>query len=83
MSRKFIIGAIRLYQAGLSPLLPGSCRFMPTCSEYAAQAIERFGAWKGSLLAAKRLLRCHPLGGKGFDPVPTDPQSAESRAGER
>lgn len=73
MIRKLIIGLIRLYQAGLSPLLPASCRFTPTCSEYAAEAVDRFGAWKGSLLAARRLLRCHPLGGKGFDPVPAEP----------
>jgi putative membrane protein insertion efficiency factor len=79
MIRKLIIGAIRLYQAGLSPLLPASCRFTPTCSEYAVVAVERFGPWRGSLLAAKRLLRCHPLGGKGFDPVPAEPGTPESR----
>jgi putative membrane protein insertion efficiency factor len=83
MMRKMIIGAIRLYQAGLSPLLPASCRFTPTCSDYAALAVERFGPWKGSLLSARRLLRCHPLGGKGFDPVPAEPVAPDSAPDDR
>lgn len=83
MIRKSIIGAIRLYQAGLSPLLPASCRFTPTCSEYAAMAVDRFGPWKGCLLAIRRLLRCHPLGGKGFDPVPGDPVAPEAPTDDR
>ena len=65
-----LVGAIRLYQRTLSKLLPPACRFVPSCSEYAAQAIERYGAARGSALAAKRLLRCHPWHRGGADPVP-------------
>jgi putative membrane protein insertion efficiency factor len=61
---------IRGYQAAISPLLPAACRFTPTCSAYAAEAIERYGARRGTWLAARRLLRCHPWGGTGYDPVP-------------
>lgn len=63
-------GLIRLYQLTLSPLLGGSCRFEPTCSSYAIEAIDRHGPAKGVRMAAKRLLRCHPYGGNGYDPVP-------------
>jgi putative membrane protein insertion efficiency factor len=65
-----LIGTIDVYQRVISPRLPPACRFTPTCSQYAREAIERHGARKGSWLAARRLLRCHPLGGKGYDPVP-------------
>jgi len=65
-----LIFAIRLYQMFLSPLLPNSCRFYPSCSSYAMNAIAKFGPLKGSLLAGWRLLRCHPLNDGGFDPVP-------------
>lgn len=65
-----LLFVIRAYQAGISPLLPATCRFSPTCSEYARVAIDRHGAARGSWLAARRLLRCHPLGGRGHDPVP-------------
>ena len=67
---------IRIYQITLSPLLvaiggPGSgCRFQPTCSEYFLQAVETHGAWRGSWLGLKRIGRCHPWGGSGYDPVP-------------
>jgi putative membrane protein insertion efficiency factor len=61
---------IRFYQYAISPLTPPSCRFTPTCSEYAKQAITKHGPAKGLLLAVKRLLRCHPWGGSGYDPVP-------------
>jgi uncharacterized protein len=62
--------AVRVYQLVVSPLLPPACRFLPTCSEYAAEAIERHGAGRGIVLALKRLARCHPWGGSGYDPVP-------------
>lgn len=65
-----LVVLIRIYQRTLSPLLPSACRFTPSCSEYAAQAIERHGAVAGSALAAKRLMRCHPWNPGGFDPVP-------------
>jgi putative membrane protein insertion efficiency factor len=64
------IGLIRIYQWTISPLLPRSCRFAPSCSEYAAEAVARHGVLAGGLLAARRLLRCHPWGGDGYDPVP-------------
>lgn len=60
------------YRGLVSPVLPGSCRFQPTCSTYALDAIRRFGALRGGLLAARRLARCHPWGGFGYDPVPDD-----------
>jgi len=62
--------AVRAYQAGLSPLLGRHCRFEPTCSQYALEALARHGAAKGSALAMWRVLRCHPFGGHGYDPVP-------------
>ena len=63
------IKALRLYQRYLSPLKPASCRFYPTCSEYAVQAIARYGLARGALLAAWRILRCHPFCRGGYDPV--------------
>lgn len=69
--RKIFVLPIRLYQVTLSPLLGGSkCRFQPTCSHYAIGAIEEWGIFKGTWLAARRILRCHPWGGFGYDPVP-------------
>lgn len=61
---------IRFYQVCISPLTPPSCRFTPTCSEYARQAIIKHGPLKGLYLAVKRIMRCHPWGGSGYDPVP-------------
>lgn len=66
------MGLIRLYQLTISPWLGPRCRFEPTCSAYAREAIERFGPWRGGWLALKRILRCHPWGGSGYDPVPED-----------
>ncbi len=69
--KKVLIFLIRCYQRGISPLFPGKCRFRPTCSAYALEAIERYGAWKGGRLALRRLLRCHPFyKGDIYDPVP-------------
>ena len=67
---KFIIGLIRVYKALISPLLPPSCRFHPSCSEYAAQAIRSHGSVAGLALGLVRLLKCHPWHPGGFDPVP-------------
>lgn len=61
---------VRTYQLSLASLWPGSCRFHPSCSAYAMEAIKTHGGWRGGLLAARRLLRCHPFGGAGYDPVP-------------
>lgn len=68
--RGVLIGLIRVYQVLIRPLLPPSCRYTPGCSEYAVEAIRRFGVIGGPLLAAWRLLRCAPWGGWGYDPVP-------------
>ena len=65
-----LIFPIKLYQILISPLLGPSCRFTPTCSKYAVEAIQKHGPMKGSWLAAKRIIRCHPWGGCGHDPVP-------------
>lgn len=65
-----VIGIIRVYQKLLSPLLPPSCRFHPSCSEYMCQAIRKKGLARGIYLGARRLLRCHPWNPGGFDPVP-------------
>ena len=70
MLTRALIGLIRFYQNAVSPWTPPSCRYTPTCSAYARVAIERYGAGRGGWLALKRLLRCHPWGGHGFDPVP-------------
>ncbi len=70
MFRKVLIFPIRVYQRVLSPLLPNRCRFYPTCSHYAVEAIEKHGAMKGLWLAIKRILKCHPLHPGGYDPVP-------------
>jgi putative membrane protein insertion efficiency factor len=63
-------GLIRSYQLLISPVLGPSCRYLPSCSDYAAEAIERHGALAGTWLAVRRLARCHPWGGSGYDPVP-------------
>jgi putative membrane protein insertion efficiency factor len=64
------ITLIKCYQVLISPWLGPQCRFTPTCSHYAVEALKKYGIFKGSWLAVKRILRCHPWGGKGFDPVP-------------
>lgn len=69
-------GLIRAYQVLLSPVLPGACRFYPTCSDYARQSIGRFGVMRGGWLAVRRIGRCHPWADCGFDPVPEAPGGA-------
>lgn len=67
---ELLLKLIRFYRKYLSPVRPPCCRFVPTCSEYAVQAITKYGALKGSWLALRRLLRCHPFHKGGYDPVP-------------
>ena len=68
--RRLVAGLIRAYQRFLSPALPPSCRFHPSCSQYALEAVTRYGVLRGSWLAIRRLARCHPFHPGGFDPVP-------------
>jgi putative membrane protein insertion efficiency factor len=70
MLARLLILLIRGYQVTISPLLPPACRYNPTCSQYAAEALQRHGAMKGSWLATRRILKCHPLRAGGYDPVP-------------
>lgn len=70
VTRAPLLGLIRLYQVTLSGLFPGTCRFEPTCSQYAYQSVERHGVFRGGWLALRRLGRCRPRGGYGYDPVP-------------
>ena len=69
---KPLIGAVRLYRLAVSPWLGGNCRYQPTCSTYAIEALQTHGALRGSWLAARRIARCNPWGGSGYDPVPSD-----------
>lgn len=67
---KIFILIIRFYQLSISPLLPPSCRYVPTCSAYGIEAISKYGPFKGGWLTIKRVLSCNPWGGSGYDPVP-------------
>ena len=82
--KEVMLVLVRFYRNWISPALPGSCRFAPTCSAYAQQAIERHGAWKGAFFTARRLLKCHPFHPGGYDPVPGGfPESGKRGNGER
>jgi hypothetical protein len=91
MLQRALLTAIRFYQRALSPLSPPTCRFTPSCSEYTAQAISLHGSLRGCWLGLRRIVRCHPFGSSGFDPVPPlsgrsavvdpPPDSAEVRPG--
>lgn len=69
-ARGAVLSGIRFYRRFLSPLLPGSCIYVPTCSAYAYEAVERYGALRGVWMGIKRIVRCHPLHKGGYDPVP-------------
>src|SRR6266436_4137951 len=69
MARNVVLSLLRGYKWGISPMFPPACRYVPTCSEYAAEAVERYGALRGGLMALFRLLRCHPFASGGYDPV--------------
>jgi len=68
MMQRVAIYLVRFYQAGISPLLPSSCRFTPTCSCYAVESLEKFGFWRGSWKTIRRICRCHPFNPGGYDP---------------
>lgn len=68
--KKILLAFVRFYQVAISPMLPPRCRYTPTCSQYAVEALQKHGATKGSVLALRRICRCHPFGGSGYDPVP-------------
>ena len=68
--KKLMLALIRFYRRGISPLRPSCCIFTPTCSQYALEALRKYGPLKGGWLTLKRLARCHPWGGSGYDPVP-------------
>jgi hypothetical protein len=70
LSVRIVLIVIRAYQLVLAPFAGGACRFEPSCSEYAVQAVQKHGAWRGLVLAVRRVGRCHPFGSTGFDPVP-------------
>jgi putative membrane protein insertion efficiency factor len=70
MPRGILLAFLRFYKSAISPTLLPACRYVPTCSEYAAEAVERYGALRGLIMAGWRLLRCHPFVSGGFDPVP-------------
>jgi uncharacterized protein len=69
IARTFMLVLLRGYKWAISPLLPPACRFVPTCSDYAMEAVDRYGPFRGSLMAAARVLRCHPFAQGGYDPV--------------
>ena len=75
------LGMLRGYKRWISPAFPPSCRYVPTCSEYAMEAVERYGVWRGGALATGRLLRCHPLAKGGLDPVVKDVRPSAAEAG--
>lgn len=68
--KTFVLALIGFYKGAISPALPSSCKYYPTCSAFAAEAVERHGAWKGLRMAVNRLLRCRPFHSGGYDPVP-------------
>jgi hypothetical protein len=70
--KSLALGLLRAYKRWISPAFPPSCRYVPTCSEYAMEAVERYGVWRGGAMAAWRVLRCHPLANGGYDPVVKD-----------
>ena len=72
MSVAVALALLRGYKLLISPYFAGSCRFLPSCSDFAREAVIQYGVVRGTWLAARRLVRCHPLGGNGFDPVPLD-----------
>jgi len=78
--KTLLILLVRFYRVAISPLFPASCRFQPTCSQYALEALQRHGAVRGAWLSARRIARCHPLHPGGYDPVPPSPNDHHASA---
>jgi putative membrane protein insertion efficiency factor len=74
-----LLGLVWVYRNAISPLIGANCRYEPTCSEYAGDALRRYGAFKGGYLAVRRIGRCHPWGGSGYDPVPDGERDRNSQ----
>lgn len=72
-----VLQLLRGYKLAISPFLPAACRYLPTCSEYAMEAVERYGALRGGWMAFARIMRCHPFGGSGYDPVAKRPSETK------
>ena len=68
--KRVLLSALRFYKAQVSPALPPACRYTPTCSEYAIEAVERYGAWRGLVMTIRRVVACNPFARGGYDPVP-------------
>ena len=68
--KRVLLAALRFYKAQISPALPPACRYTPTCSEYAIEAVDRHGAWRGTVMATRRVISCNPFARGGYDPVP-------------
>ena len=83
MLRRILIAIVRFYQNAISPWTPPSCRFTPTCSSYAIEALDEHGAIRGSWLALRRISKCHPWGGHGYDPVPPRHPNEQRTLGDR
>ncbi|MFY9845719.1 MAG: membrane protein insertion efficiency factor YidD [Terriglobales bacterium] len=77
--KSLALALLRLYKRWISPAFPPACRYVPTCSEYAMEAVERFGIWQGGMMAAARVLRCHPFATGGLDPVVRRAHSQKAR----
>lgn len=80
MLARVLIAVVRFYQMAISPWTPSACRYTPTCSAYAIDALREHGALRGAWLAARRLARCHPWGGFGWDPVPSATERSDERS---
>jgi len=68
--KRVLLAALRFYKTQISPALPPACRYTPTCSEYAIEAVDRYGAWRGTVMAIRRVISCNPFARGGYDPVP-------------
>ena len=77
--RHILLSALRFYKAQVSPVLPPACRYTPTCSEYAIEAVDRYGAGRGSVMAIRRVLACNPFARGGYDPVPQEGAAAAAQ----